>query len=171
MSNKFVASIYPHSPYNLGSTESLVYGSIFVPEKLKLILDGMTTFLPLVFQKHNVATNEVTLVGRGFSGAVVIPTLAANLGCKMTLIRKEQDDRHSANTQEGLSIGACGTPWIFVDDLIDTGHTRQSVIDVVGYLPVASVLYGHNIAWKYQDKQDLQPVYLLWKHVWRDYNV
>lgn len=65
-----------------------------------------------------------TLVGTGFSGALVIPALALKLGKDFVLIRKEDDDSHHGG---GELVGRLGRRWIFVDDFSATGQTRRRV--------------------------------------------
>jgi len=69
-----------------------------------------------------------TIVGTGFSGGVVIPTLALALGKRFVLIRKEGDDSHHG---PGRLIGSLGERWVFVDDFVSTGSTRARVIEKV----------------------------------------
>lgn len=69
-----------------------------------------------------------TLVGAGFSGSVVIPSLALALGKKFVLIRKETDDSHHGR---GRLLGQLGQKWIFVDDFVSSGRTRQRVISKI----------------------------------------
>ena len=66
-----------------------------------------------------------TLVGTGFSGGVVIPALALAMGKKFDLIRKETDDSHHG---KGKILGQLGARWIFVDDFVSSGHTRDRVV-------------------------------------------
>lgn len=66
-----------------------------------------------------------TLVGTGFSGGIVIPTLALTLKKNFVLIRKEGDDSHHGG---GRLLGQLGWGWIFVDDFIASGGTRYRVI-------------------------------------------
>lgn len=65
-----------------------------------------------------------TLVGTGFSGALVVPTLARDLGCNFVLVRKPDDGSHHS----GRVIGTLGTRWIFVDDFVSSGATKRRVI-------------------------------------------
>lgn len=65
-----------------------------------------------------------TLVGTGFSGGVVIPALALAMGKNFMLIRKENDDSHHG---PGLSIGNLGAKWVFVDDFVSLGRTKERV--------------------------------------------
>jgi orotate phosphoribosyltransferase len=69
-----------------------------------------------------------TLVGTGFSGGIVIPSLALALGKKFVLIRKDTDDSHHG---KGRLVGELGERWIFVDDFIASGRTRTRVIEKV----------------------------------------
>lgn len=66
-----------------------------------------------------------TIVGTGFSGGMVIPALAMSMGKKFVLIRKEKDDSHHGG---GRLVGELGKRWIFVDDFISSGRTRNRVI-------------------------------------------
>lgn len=64
-----------------------------------------------------------TLVGTGFSGALVVPALALRLGKNFVLVRKENDGSHHS----GRMIGQLGKRWIFVDDFVSSGTTRRRV--------------------------------------------
>jgi orotate phosphoribosyltransferase len=66
-----------------------------------------------------------TMVGTGFSGGLVIPALALAMNKKFVLIRKETDDSHHG---EGRLVGELGACWIFVDDFVSSGKTRNRVI-------------------------------------------
>jgi orotate phosphoribosyltransferase-like protein len=50
------------------------------------------------------------------------------MGKKFVLIRKETDDSHHG---KGRLLGELGNKWIFVDDFVSSGRTRQRVIDKV----------------------------------------
>lgn len=78
-----------------------------------------------------------TFVGTGFSGGVVIPALALEMGKDYTLIRKEDDDSHHGG---GRMVGSLGSRWIFLDDFISLGNTRRRVVDKVA---AACVMYDH----------------------------
>jgi orotate phosphoribosyltransferase len=69
-----------------------------------------------------------TLVGTGFSGAVIIPSLALAMDKKFLLIRKETDDSHHG---KGRLVGELGERWIFVDDFVSSGKTRKRVIEKI----------------------------------------
>lgn len=72
--------------------------------------------------------NFDTIVGTGFSGGVVIPTLARSLKVKFALLRKETDDSHHGS---GRLLGEIGRRWIFVDDFCSSGNTRRRVLEKV----------------------------------------
>lgn len=69
-----------------------------------------------------------TIVGTGFSGGVVVPSLALAMGKNFVLIRKETDDSHHGS---GRLLGVLGDRWIFVDDFISSGHTRRRVVEKI----------------------------------------
>ncbi len=58
----------------------------------------------------------------------MIPTLALRLKKKFVLIRKEDDDSHHGG---GRLLGELGERWIFVDDFISTGKTRDRVVQKI----------------------------------------
>lgn len=66
-----------------------------------------------------------TIVGTGFSGGVVIPALALAMGKKFVLVRKEDDSSHHGG---GRLLGELGERWIFVDDFVSSGRTRDFVM-------------------------------------------
>lgn len=87
--------------------------------------------LPKVIEDAKAELEKVefdTLVGTGFSGGIVIPSLALAMGKKFVLIRKETDDSHHG---KGRMVGQLGTAWVFVDDFISSGTTRRRVMDKV----------------------------------------
>lgn len=69
-----------------------------------------------------------TLVGTGFSGSIVIPSLALAMGKKFVLIRRDNDNSHHG---KGRPVGQLGERWIFVDDFVSSGATRQRVLTKV----------------------------------------
>lgn len=79
-------------------------------------------------QKRLAGVDFDTLVGTGFSGGVVIPALALAMDKKFVLIRKETDDSHHG---KGQLLGQLGARWIFVDDFVSSGKTRDRVIDKI----------------------------------------
>lgn len=68
-----------------------------------------------------------SIVGRGLSGALVVPMLATALGRSWAIVRKEGEQRHSHDKIEG----EIGETFIFVDDLVASGGTYRAVIDTV----------------------------------------
>jgi orotate phosphoribosyltransferase len=90
-----------------------------------------------------------TLVGTGFSGSIVIPALALAMGKKFVLIRKETDDSHHGG---GRLVGELGNKWIFVDDFVSSGKTRQRVIDKVEEVDSDTEYVGQYMYVSYSDK-------------------
>lgn len=87
--------------------------------------------LPSVIDRCRRALRDVdfdTIVGTGFSGGIVIPSLAMAMGKKFVLIRKEGDDSHHGG---GRLVGELGERWIFVDDFVSSGRTRERVIQKI----------------------------------------
>lgn len=80
-------------------------------------------------QKRLDGVDFDTIVGTGFSGGIVIPSLALAMGKKFVLIRKETDDSHHG---KGRLCGDLGQRWIFVDDFVSSGRTLRRVIGKVG---------------------------------------
>lgn len=68
-----------------------------------------------------------TLVGTGFSGALVVPMLASAMDKNFILVRKPNDGSHHS----GRLIGNLGRRWIFVDDFVSSGATRKRVRDEI----------------------------------------
>ncbi len=88
-----------------------------------------------------------TIVGTGFSGGVVIPALALAMDKKFVLIRKDGDDSHHG---PGRLLGALGSRWIFVDDLVSSGRTQRRVMERIAEYPTelaGRYLYMHT--WDY----------------------
>lgn len=93
-----------------------------------------------------------TLVGRGLSGALVVPDLARRLKKHWLIVRKPQEGSHTYRKAEG----ELGERWIFVDDFIETGDTlaatQQAVAQLIenAYRPkprtfVGSYLYNNDV--------------------------
>lgn len=90
--------------------------------------DNAVMDLPAVLRDAKKALAGIdfdTLVGTGFSGGIVIPALALELKKNFVLIRKEGDDSHHGG---GRLVGQLGERWIFVDDFVVSGRTRDRVI-------------------------------------------
>lgn len=101
-----------------------------------------------------------TIVGRGLSGGLVIPSLAKVLNDHFAsqsierrigwaVVRKPNDESHSDSPIEGTTFGE---RWIFVDDFVCSGNTRKLTKTAVkdyatrydfGTEYVGSYLYRH----------------------------
>jgi adenine/guanine phosphoribosyltransferase-like PRPP-binding protein len=68
-----------------------------------------------------------TLVGTGFSGGLIVPMLARELDKNFVLIRKPRDNSHHS----GQMVGLLGERWIFVDDFVSSGRTRNRVQRII----------------------------------------
>lgn len=68
-----------------------------------------------------------TMIGTGLSGSLVVPALARALGKQWAIIRKTGESSHSAKPFEGQ----IGDRYIFVDDFIASGATRDRVTSAV----------------------------------------
>jgi orotate phosphoribosyltransferase len=77
-----------------------------------------------------------TMAGTGLSGALVIPRLAERLRKNWVIIRKGVS--HTSMPAEGF----LGRRWVFVDDQVSTGQTRQRVIAAIAALNWDSAYAG-----------------------------
>lgn len=68
-----------------------------------------------------------TMVGRGLSGALVVPILARALHKKWAIVRKPGDSTHSRARFEG----EIGKRWLFVDDFTASGGTYRATFEAV----------------------------------------
>ena len=94
-------------------------------------MDRAVYDLPLVIEKAKTDLANIdfdTMVGTGFSGGVVIPTLAMAMGKQFVLVRKDNDNSHHG---PGRLLGSLGKRWIFVDDFVSTGQTKRRVIEKI----------------------------------------
>lgn len=90
-----------------------------------------------------------TMVGRGLSGAIVIPWLARALGKHWMIVRKEGDGSHSTEKVEG----SLGQRWLFVDDLVSSGKTMRTCCDQLRLLCHERGFNSEFVgAWTYQSK-------------------
>lgn len=71
-----------------------------------------------------------TLVGRGLSGALIVPFVARALDKHWLIVRKGNDGSHSGE----LAEGTLGHQWLFMDDLIGSGSTLLATIKGVRQL-------------------------------------
>lgn len=133
-------------------------------------MDRAVFDLPEVIETAKKALKDVdfdTLVGTGFSGSIVIPSLALALGKNFVLIRKETDDSHHG---KGRLVGELGEKWIFVDDFVSSGTTRMRVIDKVEEAArradIDTELVGQYMYMNYSETgqafEPCQPVEWLW---------
>lgn len=85
-----------------------------------------------------------TIVGTGMSGGIVIPQLARLLKKHPLIIRKEGVDTHAMYP----AVGKLGHRWIFVDDFIGSGATRNRVMNAVaGIAAKRDVTWDDEVAW------------------------
>ncbi len=96
-----------------------------------------------------------TLIGRGLSGALIVPYVARALGLHWAIARKENDNSHSSEVVEGT----IGERWVFFDDLICSGHTLvqtikrvQEACHSVGYTTtlMGAVMYAPSLSYDYE---------------------
>jgi hypoxanthine phosphoribosyltransferase len=74
------------------------------------------------------------VVGTGLSGALVVPYLGRALSKYWLIVRKNGDSSHSNFWAEG----ELGARWLFVDDQVETGKTRQHVREVIDKIAATS---------------------------------
>lgn len=123
-------------------------------------MDQAVFRLPDVIEtaKRNLAKVDFdTMVGTGFSGSIVIPALALAMNKQFVLIRKETDDSHHG---KGRMLGDLGKRWIFVDDFVSSGKTRERVIKKVAEaLDDALELQGCTMVGQYMycDRPSMDP--------------
>lgn len=72
-----------------------------------------------------------TIVFRGFSGALVGPTVALQMEKQWALVRKPGDNAHSNNSIEGFVKGK----FVILDDFIVTGTTIRAIVEAVSHQP------------------------------------
>ena len=86
--------------------------------------------LPEVIETAKLRLADVdfdTLIGTGFSGSVVIPSLAMAMGKTYVLVRKPGVSSHSHRDL----LGELGERFVFVDDFVSSGATRRRVFDTL----------------------------------------
>ena len=69
-----------------------------------------------------------TMIGQGLSGSLFIPALARSMKKHYFIVRKEGENSHASY---GVGEGRIGRRWLFVDDFISTGRTRETVASKV----------------------------------------
>ena len=68
-----------------------------------------------------------TIIGRGLSGGLAVSMLGRHFGLHWAVVRKPQDGSHSEYKVEG----EIGERWLFVDDLMTSGHTLRCAYDEI----------------------------------------
>lgn len=80
------------------------------------------------YMAHDTEANDHdTLIGTGISGALAAALLAVATGRMYAVLRKDGVNSHSSRKLEGQ----VGERWVFVDDFISGGGTRQRVRDFI----------------------------------------
>lgn len=69
-----------------------------------------------------------TFVATGLSGAVMAPVLARAMRKKFLVLRKPDDLSTHSSTR---AVGRLGKRWVFLDDFVSSGATRQRVMDQI----------------------------------------
>jgi len=102
-----------------GSTRHGVgYLYVALGDPAELVYDAMRNLKGVEFD---------TMVGRGLSGALVVPLLARAMSKHFAIVRKPNDGSHSGSSVEGR----LGERWVFVDDLICSGTTFKQTLDQI----------------------------------------
>lgn len=94
------------------------YLSGLCPKKFKSTLATLASGIKANFPNCNL------IIGRGFSGAMIVPALAQKLKVEWALSRKE-DDSHSWFDCE-VSDWPKAPRVVFIDDLIESGKTVRA---------------------------------------------
>jgi hypothetical protein len=76
---------------------------------------------------RNMIPPHDTLIGTGLSGSIAAGILATATHRMYAVVRKSGVSTHSCNTVEG-QIGA---RWLFIDDFVRSGRTRERVIEKI----------------------------------------
>ncbi len=98
------------------------YLSNLTPNKFNKTVREMARLIKSEFPGCNA------LMGRGISGLMIVPVLAAKLKVEWMLVRKAKS--HSDFKAE-VSKWRQDTKVVFVDDLIDTGASCRESLDVI----------------------------------------
>ena len=97
------------------------YLSRLTPKRFPATLRQASKYIRQNFPSCNL------LVGRGLSGAMVVPALAARMGLEWAMVRKA-DRSHSKLKVEISGMPADGARIVIVDDLICSGNTVKEII-------------------------------------------
>lgn len=95
--------------------------------------DAATNDLPNLIRRAKRHLAEVefdTLVGRGLSGALVVPHLARSMGRYWLMVRKHGESAHDS----APAVGTLGARWLFVDDFVSTGTTMREAKEAVSLI-------------------------------------
>lgn len=91
-----------------------------------------STLDSLAAKIRDKAPDATILFGRGMSGAMVIPALAAQMNLAWAILRKEDDNSHSSKRAEISHIDSTRpAKAVFVDDLIDSGDTFRECMEAL----------------------------------------
>jgi adenine/guanine phosphoribosyltransferase-like PRPP-binding protein len=95
-----------------------------------LVLSNRAKVIPeLVNQLMKFGLDKFdTIVFRGMSGALLVPSIAEKVGKEMLMVRKA-DGNHS---MYGIEGNVALKSYVIIDDLIASGNTLNSIIDGVG---------------------------------------
>lgn len=74
------------------------------------------------------------IVVTGLSGAIMGPTVAAELGKRIVILRKDTDTDNHGEEMEGSMHD--GDRWIFLDDMIASGETMARVLTRISELSI-----------------------------------
>lgn len=108
--------------------EGMCYGSYPIGSDITATIKGVNMLAPVLLEElksREIATDNVTLVCTGSSGAIISALLAIHLpGCVIKHLKKDGENSHSSlfyiNHQHTI---------IFVDDFMASGDTYNRVYD------------------------------------------
>ena len=119
---------------------------VFENNSLRLIVDAVAESCLEIAEnykrKNDTELSGVGLVGRGLSGAMVIPSVALTLDWPFVMVRKE-DGSHAYDRVEG---NFSASHFIFVDDFVVSGETfaivnTKMMIYQDRFKPIGCVFY------------------------------
>ena len=91
---------------------------------LRKSMNGIEEFLR---KRYRNASNKPFLVGRGKSGAIIIPTIALNLDFPFVLLRKSEENHHDSGHILVAAQHNDRQKYVIVDDFCDTGQTIKVI--------------------------------------------
>jgi orotate phosphoribosyltransferase len=99
----------------------------------------------LVVALNAAGVSYDTLIGTGLSGTIVVPTMARLLNVPAWAIVRKELSPHSSNEIEG----SVGWRWLFVDDFVSSGATRDRVKAAIARAVPATTYVGtYSYEWK-----------------------